>query len=137
MVELPAQEGPDSDLVAIERMIARGEPFDSVMAAIGALEYTNEDRKVGLQRLRLTAVSMYRRPDQEIAAELDRFVALDMEPWRRLQSVLAACARSAALFQQYAEPLVKAGECNQHRDEPLERVLDAARALRSRLAAGE
>ena len=143
MVELPPEDEeheealePDSDLLAIEQMLARRAPYEQVIAALDALAPPADDRDAlaSIAHTRLTAAPMYRRDDRDISRAIDDYVAVEALLWRRLSAVLAACMDSPALFRSHAEPLIAEAEARTNTEgTPLGQVLIAARNARKRV----
>ena len=145
MVELPPEEeetldepGADDDdadhvLLAIERMMAARAPYDHVVAALDALDIPDDEQAIAsVAHTRLSAASMYERPDEEIAHAIQSYLAAETVPWRRLSAVLAACSDSPERFEHHVEPLI-ATSMALDRDGPLDNALEAARQVRNRL----
>lgn len=135
MVTEPGEEDDDSDdaLFTIERMMAARAPYEQVVAALDALEIPDDEQAMAsVAHTRLSAASMYERPDDEIAQAIHSYLAVEPVPWRRLSAVLAACGESPERFQRHVEPLVTMS-MTLDRDGPLDNVLEAAQQVRRRL----
>ena len=137
-VDEPDEEDNDSDdvLFAIERMMAARAPYDHVVDALDALDALDipddEQALASVAHTRLSAASMYERPDDEIAHAIQTYLAAEPVPWRRLSAVLAACSDSPERFERHVEPLI-ATSMALERDGPLDNALEAARQVRRRL----
>ena len=64
---------------------------------------------------------------------IERYLAAEWVPWRRLSAVLAACMDSPERFRLYVEPLIAESEALDELDEPLRKVLEAARTARHKV----
>ena len=128
--ELQSEDG----LEAIERMMARREPYDKVVAALDALEVPSERLAMAsVAHTRLSAASMYDRPDDEVARLIASYLAVEWVPWRRLSAVLSACITSPDLFRHHVAPLVVESEAIDEKDDSLLEVLKTARQARQRV----
>ena len=119
----------------VERLIAYQAPFDEVIARIDeclALA-PNDAYRASIEHYRVSAHAMYRRPEAEVAAVIDNYIAIQPSCVARAQAILAACGMQPELAPRYLDAVIGDLEQAAPADPVAENALQDAYRLRQRL----
>lgn len=126
-----------SPVTLIEHMVARRAPPVEILDAITQHEATVSARlKPALLSYRIVALERLQRPDHEIEAALEAFLAADRAAnlIENAPDIIGACATRPALAERHVVPLIAQLEAIPGQDQtPLKEILDMARNVCRRL----
>lgn len=119
----------------VEHLIAHQAPFDQVIAKIDeclALA-PNHEYRASIEHYRVSAYATYGRPEAEVAAVIDDYIAIQPSVVARAQAVLAACSVRPELAPRYLDAVIGELEQAAPADAVAENALQDAYRLRQRL----
>lgn len=98
------------DLLDIERMIARKEPFETIIAALDRclLQPGAEELRPAVEHTRVSVYCNHGRPPEECARVLDRYLSVESDLVLRADTVWLACSLVPALRPHYLEAQIEA-----------------------------
>lgn len=97
---------PQIDIDAPVRLLAQRRPFEEVLAALeNLLQQAHASKNYGaivsLQGSRVTVLSYYGRPSNEVAQALDTFISMQPDPISRASKALVAVVDRPDLVARY------------------------------------
>ena len=124
-----------------EKLMAEEGSYEEVLAALDACAQQPgaEDLMASIHGVRLTAMAFYRRSDDELEQELERYLALSVPLVDRAWQVISACAESSRLATLYLPPLIaelEAAEADSC-DELISNAANCARQVCARLGGSD